>query len=377
MISYNEFIQNIINTRGQWNVDANSYWEGHHIIPKCMGGEGKSRDKHPNIIWLYPREHLIAHFLLYFENKDNIKISNALLCMVCGNNKSRNFFDNINNINEQELFDFADVYAKARIEAKMIFSIKNKQINNSRSKEEKLRIASCGGQGMKHKLESDEDFKNQFIEKQIARHTRMSKKEKEYIYSKVSCSLKKFYKSSEWQERKEGITRKNSETNKIVSFEFREKFNSIFNHSPEWYRKFGKLKDVRKLFEEIKFLDFNEQIKKAEDFTNYCLTLPIIKYEKDLDKKSKQSKEYHNKQRNMKSKYIYELDNLYFYNSFDLRNYINNTYCDKYKISSIVINELDDLGWHYNYRCRNEIKKICDELVLKIKVLKKENYNER
>lgn len=78
-ISYNEFIQNIINTRGQWNIPEGEYYEVHHIIPKCLGGEGNIRKgrkscKHPNLIFLYPEEHFIAHKLLALENPNNPKL---------------------------------------------------------------------------------------------------------------------------------------------------------------------------------------------------------------------------------------------------------------------------------------------------------------
>lgn len=70
-MTYQEFIQNIINTRGQWNIPDGEYWEGHHIVPRCLGGEGNSNQKHNNIIWLYASEHFIAHKLLALENPEN------------------------------------------------------------------------------------------------------------------------------------------------------------------------------------------------------------------------------------------------------------------------------------------------------------------
>lgn len=78
-MTYNEFIQDIIDKRGQWGIPENEYFEAHHIIPVCMGGEGTSRvggkkSKHPNIIWLYAKEHFIAHKLLALENPNNIKL---------------------------------------------------------------------------------------------------------------------------------------------------------------------------------------------------------------------------------------------------------------------------------------------------------------
>ena len=41
------------------------YFEGHHIVPKSLGGEGRSYNyNHPNIILLTAREHFVAHWLL-------------------------------------------------------------------------------------------------------------------------------------------------------------------------------------------------------------------------------------------------------------------------------------------------------------------------
>lgn len=60
---YITFIEAVINSRGQWSDDL-PYWEGHHIVPACCGGEGRTKDKHPNIIRLTPGEHFRAHKLL-------------------------------------------------------------------------------------------------------------------------------------------------------------------------------------------------------------------------------------------------------------------------------------------------------------------------
>lgn len=77
---YYQFIQNIINTRGQWNP-PNSLWEGHHIIPVCLGGKGYSKAKHSNIIWLTPAEHFIAHRLLVEAFPNNSKLNYAFWAM--------------------------------------------------------------------------------------------------------------------------------------------------------------------------------------------------------------------------------------------------------------------------------------------------------
>ena len=75
-ISYDKFIQNIIDTRGQWNIPNDEYFEVHHIVPRCLGGEGRikigrQRQEHPNLIYLYAEEHFIAHKLLALENPTN------------------------------------------------------------------------------------------------------------------------------------------------------------------------------------------------------------------------------------------------------------------------------------------------------------------
>lgn len=69
IMTYNEFINNILETRGRFNCE-NEHHERHHIIPKCVGG---TNDK-DNLIDLFLREHFEAHRLLALENQDNEKL---------------------------------------------------------------------------------------------------------------------------------------------------------------------------------------------------------------------------------------------------------------------------------------------------------------
>ncbi len=83
-MTYKNFIQNIINTRGQWNIPDGECYEIHHIIPRCMGGEPKRysrKSMHKNLIWLLPDEHYQAHKLLALENPDNEKLIYAFYTM--------------------------------------------------------------------------------------------------------------------------------------------------------------------------------------------------------------------------------------------------------------------------------------------------------
>lgn len=62
-ITYDEFIQNILDNRGRFNC-GDEYCERHHMLPKCMGGT----DDKNNLIDLFAKEHFEVHRLLAMEN---------------------------------------------------------------------------------------------------------------------------------------------------------------------------------------------------------------------------------------------------------------------------------------------------------------------
>lgn len=83
-MNYDSFIQNIIATRGQFNISDDVYFETHHIVPKCLGGLPKyvsKASRNPNLIRLFPEEHYIAHKLLAQKYPDNDKIVSAFWLM--------------------------------------------------------------------------------------------------------------------------------------------------------------------------------------------------------------------------------------------------------------------------------------------------------
>lgn len=87
-IRYYQYLNNIINDRGQWNIPKGEYKEGHHIILQCFGGTGNTRSKDPNIIWLYPSEHYIAHKILAEDNDDySIKMAFSMMAFPKGTTK--------------------------------------------------------------------------------------------------------------------------------------------------------------------------------------------------------------------------------------------------------------------------------------------------
>jgi len=69
---YNDLIENAKNRV------TDGYIEKHHIIPKCFGG----LDTEDNLVKLYPREHYIAHLLLYKIQTEKRKIYQMLKVVV-------------------------------------------------------------------------------------------------------------------------------------------------------------------------------------------------------------------------------------------------------------------------------------------------------
>lgn len=61
-----------------------TYYERHHIKPRCLGGEGKSWDwkTHPNLVLLTAKEHYLAHRLLS-EVYPNNKMIQKAFCRMC------------------------------------------------------------------------------------------------------------------------------------------------------------------------------------------------------------------------------------------------------------------------------------------------------
>lgn len=82
--TYQDFIQNILNTRGRFNC-GDKYYETHHIVPKCMGGTNDEN----NLIDLFAKEHFIAHKLLSIEYPDNNSLVLAWTCMAFPKNAAQ------------------------------------------------------------------------------------------------------------------------------------------------------------------------------------------------------------------------------------------------------------------------------------------------
>lgn len=82
--TYEEFINNILETRGRFAC-GDEYHETHHILPRCCGGT----DDKDNLIDLFAREHFEAHRLLALENPDESGLIYAWWMMAHGKNQDR------------------------------------------------------------------------------------------------------------------------------------------------------------------------------------------------------------------------------------------------------------------------------------------------
>lgn len=60
-MNYSKIYNNIINIGKSRGINKpDGYYEYHHIVPKCLGGE----DNEENLVWLTAKEHFICHALL-------------------------------------------------------------------------------------------------------------------------------------------------------------------------------------------------------------------------------------------------------------------------------------------------------------------------
>jgi len=95
-MNYQLVYHNIINrarleNRRKYNKCNSNYvyYEAHHVIPKCIGGKGRTSDWrwHKNIVLLTPREHFICHWLLTEIYPNNIKLASCFFRFCQGRQK--------------------------------------------------------------------------------------------------------------------------------------------------------------------------------------------------------------------------------------------------------------------------------------------------
>ena len=113
-MDYKTQYKNLIKTRIDRKKIKGTYYEKHHIIPKCWGGCNKKE----NIIYLTAREHYIAHWLLYRLRPHSNGISFAFWKMTFPGGKfvERNY----------------KITSRAYEEAKQAMAESNRRLNSGR-----------------------------------------------------------------------------------------------------------------------------------------------------------------------------------------------------------------------------------------------------
>lgn len=88
-MNYTKHYNLLITTRQHLNRKKGNDqpYEMHHIVPRCMGGTNHKE----NLVLLTPREHYVAHWLLYKSSvgKLRAKLAYAFFKMCCNNNNQR------------------------------------------------------------------------------------------------------------------------------------------------------------------------------------------------------------------------------------------------------------------------------------------------
>lgn len=161
-LTYKDFIDNIIKTRGRHGC-GEEYHERHHILPKCLGGKNEEQ----NLIDLYAKEHFIAHKLLAKENPHNSKLQFAWWCMVT----AKNNYEKDRYITTPEEYEEAKIAYSKAIKQMYLNGYCNPMTGRHHTEETKRKISE------KHKgMPMSEEAKRKISES--------SKGEKSYWYGK-------------------------------------------------------------------------------------------------------------------------------------------------------------------------------------------------
>lgn len=142
-MTYNEFIQNILDTRGRFIENYDGVKERHHIKMRSLGGTNDE----DNLIDLIDSEHYEAHKLLALENPD-CKEAQYAWDMMCRRNKDGILTNPIT----------ASEWEEARKRWRNSFSGENHPMYNKHHTEETRRKISEAGIGKKRTEETRQNI---------------------------------------------------------------------------------------------------------------------------------------------------------------------------------------------------------------------------
>lgn len=84
-MNYIKIYKTLISRGLQRTIIKTDYYEKHHIVPRCQGGN----DEPTNIVWLYPEEHYLAHQLLVKMYPKDYGLTSAAIMMTSHPNGKR------------------------------------------------------------------------------------------------------------------------------------------------------------------------------------------------------------------------------------------------------------------------------------------------
>lgn len=190
-MTYQQFIQDIINQRGQHSEEiTKNYYEKHHILPKCKNGS----DDINNIIWLTPQEHYKAHMLLALENPTDISLVTAWNAMSGWKKEIR------------QITITADEYAVKRELLSINMSQRQQGSNNSfygkHHTKDTRKLISSKGKGVKR----SEEFKRNCSQRQQGTNNSFyGKHHTEDILKKISEASKTKWQDEAYKEKQHKI----------------------------------------------------------------------------------------------------------------------------------------------------------------------------
>ena len=265
-MNYQEFINNIIQTRGQWNIIG--YYEKHHILPKCLGGKSdykngkfKPNSNHPNCIWLTAQEHFIAHKLLMQEYPESIELKNAYCAMALWKSPSQERLYEVSSEEYEEARLLSNELNKKyhigkKYSEETINKRREKMIGQKRTKETRQNMSEA----------AKRFYKNESEEHRAARISNVSKKTKEAMWSDDVRKnyLKAYYSPEARQKQKDGLkafyeSEKGQELKKQVSDRLKISAKETMKKIVPLYKKY------KELGGNLKWNDFRSQYSKIGD----------------------------------------------------------------------------------------------------------------
>lgn len=140
------------------------YSERHHIIPKCLGGNNSKT----NIVRLLPKEHYIAHLLLFNLYPNNQSLAYAFWMMSNGNKKDKRTYRVSGKIYEEIRSRFSSI-----IKEREPFFAGKKHTDESKKKNRDAHIGKPGTWiGRTHSEESKIKMSNAAIGRKLSEDTR-------------------------------------------------------------------------------------------------------------------------------------------------------------------------------------------------------------